>query len=192
MSRKLICPQCGAKAERYTAAFDHCRRPVDYRVPVEIACEVKEGSPLWECRGCGFRFGNVKSPGEKLTPRSNDEWVALLSTMLPKPVRLREANEVLGGDPVGVVARVEADAILVMRAKVAWKGPCSPSLEETLVARIPRRSPARRVARAVMRAWSLAVAGHEWCPSCFRVTDPGHSFGYICHGCAERTRGVVF
>ncbi len=191
MSR-TTCPQCGARAERYTSASDHYRRPVDYRVPVEIACEVKDGTPLWQCLGCGFRFGNVNSERAPLAPRSSEEWVALLSTMLPKPVSLREANEVLGGDPVGVVARVEADAIVVMRAKIAWKGPCSPSLEEILVARFSKRSPARRVARAVMRAWSLAVARHEWCASCFRVTDPGHSFGYICHGCGERTRGVVF
>ena len=94
---------------------------------------IRENDPAWDCPGCGSRFGDSERRYKKQADRSAEEWVELIKTMLPAPVRTNEVGELLGGDPMAVIVRVDANRIRIMEASIEWDGASHASVERAAI-----------------------------------------------------------
>jgi hypothetical protein len=154
-------------------------------------CIVSDHDPAWDCGDCSHRFGDRERPYKK-HDRSAEEWVELIETMLPAPVRTNDGGELLGGDPVIVIVRVGATAIEIMEASLEWEDAPLAALKGRPFAKVPVRTPATRVAQLITSAWAKRLSRYRWCSQCRRRTEPEHMHEAICHGCAEKVLGLVF
>jgi hypothetical protein len=103
---------------------------------------------------CRNRFGNSAKPYKKLPERSRDEWIDLIKTILPAPVRANADGDLLAGDPVTVIVRVEADAIRILVARLEWQNPYPPpALKGQPFAKIPLGATTARVAELNAKGW---------------------------------------
>lgn len=155
-------------------------------------CVIWGNDPAWDCPECGRRFGDRDKPYKKLPERSREEWIELVKTMLPAPVLTNEADDLLAGDPVVIIVRVEATAIHIMEAGIEWSGSHSPTVKGQPFTKVPFRTPAARVAELIATAWGKRVSRYRWCPGCRRTLEPEHMVGGTCHSCATKVLGVVF
>ncbi len=111
--------------------------------------------------------------------------------MVPPPCA-RSGSQVLGGDPVQVIVRVDEKAIHILEAKITWKSPAHPMRQGTSFAKLPLDTPAARVAEQITAAAAKRRASWRWCPRCQRAREPEHMLAGVCHGCAEKVLGIVF
>jgi hypothetical protein len=146
----------------------------------------------WICPDCAHRFGHRDKPYKALPVRTRDEWLELITTMLPAPVRTNERGELLGGDPVAVIVHVGDDAIHIQVAGIAWRDSHTPVLKGRPFANAPRRATAARVAELIGLAWGQRLSAYRWCPRCRRRMPPEHMLTGLCHGCASAVLGIVF
>jgi hypothetical protein len=153
---------------------------------------IRDKDPAWSCSACGRRFGAREKPYKAIQSRSPEEWLELIGTMLPAPVRANEDGELVAGDPAVVIVRVSTDVIRIMTAGVEWQGAHSPNLKGLPFAKVPLRASAARVAELIGLAWGKRISEYRWCPQCRRRVEPEHMLEAVCHGCATRVLGVVF
>ena len=193
--RPPSCPTCSSTSVRPIVYGEPDAELVERARRHEVVlagCLLTDDDPAWDCPECGHRFGDREKPYKNQAARSGEEWVELIKTMLPAPVRTNDAGELLGGDPVLVIVRVEATAIEILEASIVWEGAHSPALKGRPFAKVPLRTPAARVAELIGAAWAKRISRYRWCPRCRRRNEPEHMQEAICHGCAERFLGVVF
>ncbi len=156
-------------------------------------CLIWGNDPAWSCSECGLRFGDRAKPHKVPKSRSRDEWIDMIRTMLPAPVHASQDGELLAGEPVVVIVRFEEKVIQIMEAGIEWSGGAhSPTLKGQPFAKVPFRTPAARVAELIAMAWGKRVSRYRWCPRCRQKAEQEHMSEAICHGCAEKVRGVVF
>lgn len=150
------------------------------------------GDHAWICPDCTRRFGHRDRPYKALPARTRNEWLELIPTMLPAPVRTNESGELLGGDPAAVIVRVDADAIHIQQARIAWPSPHRPELRGDPFATAPLRATAARVAELIGLAWGKRLSTYRWCPRCRQRMPPEHMLSGLCHGCASAVLGIIF
>jgi hypothetical protein len=106
--------------------------------------------------------------------------------MLPQPVRTSAAGELLAGDPVLVIVRVEATAIHIMHPEVRWDAENTQVLIGRAFATVPLGTAASRVAELIRVVWGERISSYVWCPRCHRSSEPEHHYpGELCRECAE-------
>jgi hypothetical protein len=145
-------------------------------------CLVSGNDSAWSCSACGRRFGDREKSYKVRQNRARDEWLEHISTMLPSPVRTNEDGELLAGDPVVVIVRIDADAISIMEASIDWQGAHSPTLKGLPFAKVPLRAFAVRVTELIALAWGKGISEYRWCPQCRRRVEPEHMLAALCHG----------
>jgi hypothetical protein len=114
--------------------------------------------------------------------------------MLPRPVKVNENGELVGGKPPVVVVRLSENAIEVMEAGIDWDG-VLPAWKPRPFAAATFEAPAAEVATLIARAWGKRVSRYRWCPRCRRTIEPEHMLrgkAGVCQGCATKYFGVVF
>jgi hypothetical protein len=155
--------------------------------------EVEEwfgNDPAWMCPRCGLRSDDRERPHRAPRSRSRDEWLALIATMLPAPVRTNDDGELVAGEPSVVIVRVDASGIAIMEASIEWDGH-KPLLKGRPFAKVPLRTSATRVAELIARAWGKRISRYGWCIQCKRRIAPEHG-GCICDGCSTRVSRIVY
>jgi hypothetical protein len=120
------------------------------------------------------------------------EWLEPIGTTLPAPVQTNADGELLAGEPVVVIVRVEDDVIRIMEAGIEWQGAHSPTLKGEPFAEVPLRETAARVAELIALAWGKRISRYRWCPRCRSRVEPEHMVDAICQRCAEKVQRVVF
>jgi len=184
-----LCPDCSSATAR----------PIVYGYPgaalaqraergqlVLGGCLVTDNDPRWMCPSCRARFGHADEPPGELPHRTPDAWAALLPTMLPQPVRTNAAGELLGGDPVLVIVRVEPTAIHILEPDLRWDEQGAEVLLSQAFAKVPLGTTAPRVAELIRIAWGRRISSYVWCSRCHRSSEPEHHYGReICRGCRE-------
>ena len=194
MSRKpRHCAYCGSNkvrpivyGEPTTATFEAAERG-----EVKIGgCVITDGIPVWDCADCRGQFGCLDS-SEYGRTRSIDEWLELVESMLPNPVRKGSTSELIGGDPAVVIVRVGAGGIEIMEAGIDWSNPSCPMTKGNPFAKVALRARATRVAELIAKAHGHRVSSYRWCPMCQGRMEPEHMLDSICQGCAEKYLGVV-
>jgi hypothetical protein len=181
------CPDCSSANARpiiYGEPEEELGRRAERGDVVLGGCVLWGNDPAWACPECGRRFGDTEKPYKKLPERSREEWVELLTTMLPKPAHVSDVGELLGGDPVVVIVRVDAKTIEIMEAGIEADGPHTPTVKGRPFANVPLRTPTARVAELIAMAWGKRVSRYRWCPRCRLVREPEHmAHGRFCDGC---------
>jgi hypothetical protein len=193
--RSPRCPDCSsAEAQPIVYGEPDAKLPrrAERREVVLGGCCVGSDDPAWDCPNCGKRFGERTKPYKALSARSRAEWLELIKTMLPAPVRTIDGDELQGGDPIVVMVRLESDAIRIMEPTIEWQGPHSPKLKGLPFGKVSFRASAARVAELIGLAWGKRVSRYRWCPRCRERAQPEHMLSGVCHGCASRVLGVVF
>lgn len=183
------CPDCSSASARpiiYGEPEEELGRRAERGEVVLGGCVIWGNDPAWSCRECGCRFGDMEKPHKKLPERSREEWIELIATMLPKPVRTSDAGELLGGEPVVVIVRVDTKAITIMEAGFEGDGALEQPVQGQPFAKMPLRTPAARVAELIAMAWGKRVSRYRWCPRCRLVREPEHMSEAICCACAEK------
>lgn len=118
-----ICPDCSS---RTACPIVYGEPPLSLQGAVERGeiilggCVLGDTDPAWSCTECGHRFGNREKPYKPVPARTANEWTELVKTMLPQPVTVNEAGELLGGKPVTVIVRVTTNKIIIMEASWDW------------------------------------------------------------------------
>jgi hypothetical protein len=153
----------------------------------------REHGPAWSCPDCGKRFGELHASGGRVVSRTRAEWTKLIRTMLPKPVKLNEYGELVGGRPQVVAVRLRERVIEVLEAGIGWEG-VLPAWRPRLIAETTFDAPAIEVAALIARAWSQRVSRYRWCPRCRNTHQPEHMMQTmsVCQGCATKYFRVVF
>lgn len=167
------------------------RYRADLRDAVLLASTKSGRYPAWECPDCGQCFGDAKKPRAKIPVRTQDEWTALIRTMLPNPVKTNEAGELLGGEPATVIVQVTTDKIVIMEAGWDWANSHRVVQKGQPFAKAPLRTPPPRIAQLIAMAWGKRISQYRWCPRCQQPREPEFMDGAICGGCAEKVLGVI-
>lgn len=156
-------------------------------------CVITDNDPAWECPDCKRRFGDPEHRYQANPPRTPNEWVELIKTMLPAPTQERPGRELWGGDPLVVIVIVGADKIRIMEAAIEWPDPSRPRTRGAPFAEVSLRESAARVAALITAAWGKRISRYRWCPACRSLAEPEHmNAGNVCDGCAPKVLGVVF
>lgn len=111
--------------------------------------------------------------------------------MLPEPVAVNEAGELLGGKPVTVIVRVTAGKIIIMEASWDWLDSHRAVQKGQPFATTPLRTPATRVAELITMAWGKRLSLYRWCPRCQHTHEPEFMDGPLCSACAEKVLGII-
>lgn len=180
------CPACGCKKVRPIVYGEPMLSTFEAAERGELiigGCVVTEGIPLWDCPNCSCRFGCLDHCDMNREPRNTEDWLELIATMLPSPITKRQPDELVGGDPVVVLVRIDPKEIVIMEASLDTREPARPELVGAPFAKVPLRARAVRVAKLIALAHGKRLSRYRWCPMCCTTMEPEYMAETVCHGC---------
>jgi len=112
--------------------------------------------------------------------------------MVPRPCSTSDVGEILGGDPVTVIVRIDDKGIHLMTAELSWEQTHVATLKGGPFSTVTLATAAARVAELVNAASTKRLSQYRWCPRCHARNEPERMTEAVCHSCAEKVLGIVF
>lgn len=112
--------------------------------------------------------------------------------MVPTPCTTNGVGELLGGDPVTVIVRIDDKGIHIMTAELWWEQAHVATLKGGPFSTVPLGAAAVRVAELINAASTKRLSQYRWCPLCHARNEPERMTEAVCHSCAEKMLGTIF